>query len=250
MSRIQERNESRLKLETSIREALAQHADDKDPAMVAEVLGRILATRHPYDPYALSSTEVPWMLDAYVAAVVGPLAKRLLAVHQHLVASGATAEAPYDFEHCDRYGVAFADAKWKSMALRTQNYTYMVVLEPRSSFSELPDGQLTQIEGYAIHIRMCTAGRYSCDFSRPSFGSVAFLGDKASVCPEDDRSSACDYFRYKDGRDRGYLCSVEPAIVGEGYRCENISWGSAYGYLRGVLQDLASHYDCLPKTSK
>ena len=40
---------------------------------------------------------------------------------------------------------------------------------------------------------------------------------------------ANNYFRYKDGRDQGYL------------------WGPAFSYLGGVLYDLGCHCSCMPK---
>lgn len=236
------------KLKTQLNALLDEHLDDRDPAMLAHVLGELLADRQDYDRHAVSSTTVPWLLDTYTATIVGPLGPQLLKLHQFLVRSGATPQKPFDFEHCDRYGVAFADAEWKSMALQTQNYTYLVVLQPEVAFLENAEGTLTTENRWRVHLRMCTPSRYSYDCKRTPFTDLAFLSDFDAVYPKTGYGqSAHEYFRYKDGRDRGYLCSVGSDIVGPGYRTENISWGAAYSYLQGVLHDLGCHCSCLPE---
>ena len=234
-------------LKAKLNAVLDEHLDDKDPSMLSQVIGELLADRQSYDRCTVSSTTVPWLLDAYTAAIVGPLAPSLLKLHQFLVRSGASPDKPFDFEHCDRYGVAFADAEWKSMALKTQNYTYMVVLAPATAFLEDAEGNLTSEARWRIHLRICTASRYSYDCARTDFKALEFLRDFDAVYPETGYGdSANEYFRYKDGRDRGYLCSVGPDIIGPGYRTENISWGAAYSYLEGILYDMGCHCSCLP----
>src|SRR5690606_36882349 len=91
-------------------------------------------------------------LNEYVATAIGPLWPELMKLHQFLVDAGSTAEAPFDFGYADRHGVAFADeAEWKSMALCTQNYTYMVVLVRRESYlwpdeEETPSSEEKELE--------------------------------------------------------------------------------------------------------
>lgn len=219
-----------------------------DPMLMPAVLGQLLAQRKAYDRFTTDGNHVPWMMDVYTAAIVGPLAESLLRLHQFLVQSGGTPEAPYDFEHADRYGVAFSDAEWKSMALMTQNYTYMVVLQPATAFAVDADGQLQSGKAWAIHIRMCTKGHYSYDHVRTDFTSLSFLNEYESVYPEMGYGKmANNYFRYKDGRDQGYLCSVKPEIFGPGFTTEHSLWGPAFSYLGGVLYDLGCHCSCLPK---
>lgn len=223
-----------------------READDQ--LLMPAVLGQLLAQRKAYDQFTTDGNDVPWMVDAYTAAIVGPLAENLLRLHQFLVATGATPEAPHDFEHTDRYGVAFSDAEWKSMALMTQNYTYMVVLQPSTAFDVDGDGNFQSRKTWTIHLRMCTKGRHSYDCARTDFPSLSFLNEHEAVYQEVGYGDkANDYFRYKDGRDRGYLCSVEPESFGPGFSTENSLWGPAFGYLKGVLYDLGCHCSCLPK---
>lgn len=233
------------KLNTVLDEGLRE---EDGPAMMSTVLGQLLARRKGYDRFTTGGNTIPWMIDAYTAAIVGPLAENLLRLHQFLVRSGATPENPHDFENVDRYGVAFSDAGWKSMALMTQNYTYMVVLQPEVGFNEDATGQIQRRDTWAVHIRMCTQGRYSQDFTRPDFTSLTFLNEHEKVNPERGYSDkANSYFQYKDGRDRGYLCSVKPEIFGQGFTVEDSMAGSAFSYLSGVLYDLGCHCSCLPK---
>lgn len=211
------------------------------------VLGQLLASRKTYDLFTTRSNMFKWMADAYTATIVGPLAKDLLRLHQYLVAQGATASAPHDFEHSDRYGAVFMDAEWKSMALMTQSYTYMVVLQPTPIFIEEGQGSLKVQDGWTIHIRMCTTGPNSQDYARPEFSSLSFLADFDRVYPEVGYGqNAHSYFKYKDGRDQGYLCSVVPDMSGQGYTTQDSLWGSAFTYLGGVLFDLGCHCAEIP----
>lgn len=228
-----QQDEKRAQLEHAINEAICKNSNPDDASLVGTALGNVLARQQWNDP-AVFSNMLPRVMDAYTAAIVGPLAPRLLAIHEHLVRVGSTPDQPYDFESCSRYGVAFAQGQWKSMALQCQNFTYLIVLEP-VSFEGCASG-------YAIHIRMCTASRYSYDFARPEFSELGFLGVQDKVCPFGTLPAASDYFKYKDGRDQGYLCSVKPCRSGEGYRNEHSTWGASFEYLGGILQDLARRY--------
>lgn len=179
-----------------------QHIGKKDPNSNAAPIIADLLVRTSHSPNDLNSTALEWAVDQYVAAKVGPMYPRLLKLHQHLVASGATPEKPYSFEGCDRYGVAFLNSQIQSFAIQTQSQTYMVVLgNPKF---ECQSGD--------IHIRRCTPlgfsnmrGRVRSEFSELAeiLNDYAYL-KSAYVAGRED-----GYFQYKDGRDRGYLCSVE-----------------------------------------
>lgn len=216
-------------------------AKDND-LLMHRVLGKLLVDMS-HSPNDLRSNTLEWMVDQYVANKVGPMWPRHLALHQFLVKSGSTSSNPFDFEHCDRYGVAFADEEdWKSMALMTQNVTYMVVLQRYWRLDY--DQQDKRIEDWITHIRVCTTGPHSLDFARPRFTELEFLRDHAKVYPEIGYGKqACDYFRYKDGRDRGYLCTVEPDLLRPVYETKDAIRG--YGHLCYILIDMASHVDCL-----
>lgn len=216
-------------------------AKDNDLQM-HRVLGRILVDMS-HSPNDLASFTLEKTVDQYVANKVGPMWPRHLALHQFLAKSGATPSDPFDFEHCDRYGVAFADEEnWKSMALMTQSITYMVVLQRywRLDLNQ----QDKRIEDWITHIRICTTGQNSLDFARPRFTALEFLRDHAKVYPEIGYGNqACEYFRYKDGRDRGYLCTVEPDLLRPVYEVKDAMLG--YHHLSHIIYDMASHFDCL-----
>jgi hypothetical protein len=214
--------------------------DNGKEFMLSSVVGAILMQKS-HDRHALSNNFVGWSVDAYVGAKLGPMAERYLNLHALLVKAGGE----FSFEHCDRYGMAFAnDDDFKSMALQTQNYTYMVVLCRRMAFQKGTDAS---VETWAIHIRRCTAGKYSTDYKRDSLKSLAFLADREAVYPDIGYGdNANDYFRYKDGRDRGYMVTVEPDFVFKGqptYTAKDAIYG--FGFLEQLTYDLASHCDCL-----
>lgn len=216
-------------------------AEDKD-MLFARVIGTLMAKRKKYDRFTTENNDFKWMTDAYVAQIVGPLGEEFLKLHQFLVSVNATADNPHDFEHCDRYGAYFANDGWKSMALMTQNYTYMVVLQPYKVFFNDASGELQMRDSWAIHIRMCTSNQDSYNYSRLAFSALSFLGKFEKVYPEIGYGDKADpYFRYKDGRDRGFLCSVTPEMDGSGYRAVDSNWGPALSYLGGVLYDLGCH---------
>lgn len=224
-------------------EELSAIMHDPDPSALPAKLGAWLAQKaqQKYDPFSFGN-DAGWLMDAFVAAIVGPLANDLLALHQFLVNTGATPESPYDFGHADRYGVAFSDAAWKSMALQTQSYTYMVVLQPATTFKEDDAGQIVADPAWTTHIRVCTAGPRSYDLACAPLASLTFLGDYEKVFPEIGYGANADaYFRYKDGRDRGYLCSVESNWHEAGFSAKDVMWGPAFSYLKGILEDLGAH---------
>jgi len=223
--------------------ALSDIVGENDKHFLTQrIVGKILLDTS-YSKNDLGCNNVGWSLDEYVAAKIGPLWPRMMRLHQHLVQSGATPNKPFNFEHCDRYGVSFADEeKWKSMALMTQNYTYVVVLQRYNSY-DLTTGDV--IENWAMHFRICTKSQYSRDWTRESFKKLEFLSSFESVYPEIGYGDkAHNYFRYKDGRDQGYLCSVEPSIH-DPYKYSTKDVLVNYGLLASVIYDLASHCDCL-----
>lgn len=242
---MRQRQEMQRALLSKLEETLAEVRTD-DQWVIPSVLGMLMNRRKSYDQFTTDNLAMDELVDSYTAATVGPLANNLLRLHQYLVSSGATAGAPLDFGHADRYGAAFSNAEWKSMALKTQNYTYMVVLQPATTFSVNLDDPV--IESWAVHIRICTLGRYSYDCCRVDFQSLEFLSEYDAVYPEIGYGKNTNpYFSYKDGRDQGYLCSVVPELIGGQYSTEDTLGGASSLYLGGVLYDLGCHCSCLPK---
>lgn len=227
--------------------------DDGNEFMFSSVIGALLDSRS-HDSKSLSNNYVEWGVGDYVGRKLGPQAERYLALHQFLTRTGATADSPFDFQHCDRYGVAFADAEdFKTMALQTQNYTYMVVLCRRSVFHDVGGPYNERGWAWAIHIRVCTASTNDTGWKRAPFTELEWLADRAKVSPDIGYgTSTQDYLRYKDGRDRGYCASIEPDMVVKGgrqtYRVESAL--ARYGFLDGLTYDLASHCDCIDEYEK
>ena len=217
----------------------------KDAFLEEHALGDVITTLSKrYDDKAVGSPLLEAVADRYIGAQLGPQWPGLLRLHAFMKASGATAEAPHDFEHADRYGVAFADeGDFKTMALQTQSLTYLVALERRDVFIE-KEASYEQVEAWKTHLRVCTSGRHSQDFCRAPFAGLAWMNDQAEF-------EASDYFRYKDGRDRGFLCSIEPDWfeAGKYTSKDSLRFGAAYSYLTGISYDLMSHVSCLPKES-
>lgn len=241
------RDERKAQMLHELEQVLAAHLDPQDPTMLSDVLGALLHNNDTYDKGVVSTTTVPWMLDAYVGRTLVDAVPGMLALHQFLAAQGASADTPYNFESCDRFGAVFADEPdWKSMALQTQSLTYMVVLVKTNRTFFKDDGTYESKEMWLVHLRLATPSRHSYDFAHPDFTALSFLSDERKVQPDGMYSKdANEYFMYKDGRDRGYLASMYVeglnAVV-----AKDVSWGAAYTYLRGILYDLMAHASCLP----
>ena len=218
----------------------------KDAFLEERALGDVItALSKRYDKEAVSSPLLEAVTDRYIGAQLGPQWHGLLRLHAFMKASDATVEAPHNFEHADRYGVAFADeGDFKTMAFQTQSLTYLVALERRDVFIE-KDASYEQVEAWKTHLRICTDSRYSNNFCLAPFSGLTWMNDKADW-------EANDYFRYKDGRDRGFLCSIEPDWfeAGKYTSKDSLRFGAAYSYLTGISYDLMSHVSCLPKNSE
>jgi hypothetical protein len=104
-------------------------ADPNDQFKYSEILGNLMMHKDYRDTGSFGNLHMENSIDHYTAKHVGDMSEGLVALHDFLVKQGATVKNPYDFESCDRYGVAFANENdFKTMAFRTQNYTYMIVL--------------------------------------------------------------------------------------------------------------------------
>lgn len=225
---------------------IAQEKEGSKDAFLEEraLADVITALSKRYDEKAVCSPLLEAVANRYIGAQLGPQWPDLLRLHAFMKISGATAESPHDFEHADRYGVAFSDeGDFKTMALQTQSLTYLVALERRDVFIE-KGTSYEQVESWKTHLRICTDGRHSQNFCRAPFTGLTWMHDKADW-------EVSDYFRYKDGRDRGFLCSIEPDWFEAGKYAskDSLRFGAAYSYLTGISYDLMSHVSCLPKES-
>lgn len=144
--------------------------------------------------------------------------------------------------------MAFADEPtFKTMALQTQNLTYMVLLL-RKPVYDFNDPAALPTHEWELHLRMCTPGRNSRDFARPALGYLDWLADAKAVGATEDCSyrggDTHEYFRYKDARDRGFLCSVSMDLSRDARSGTKDSMVS-FAMLEYVLQDLMAHVSCL-----
>jgi len=228
-----------------IQAVLTEELGEGDPRFLApHVLGDVFVAKS-HDKRDLSNNWLEWTVDSYVMSKLENMSEPLARLHAHLVKAGSSGEKPYDFEHCDRYGVAFADEPtFKTMALQTQNMTYMVLLRQKKVFNFEEPTAPVQLR-WEPHIRLCTSGRNSMDYARPALSSLQWLKSAQALGVTDEIGKECsEYFRYKDGRDRGYLCSVDQDLsVDARSRCKDSMRG--YHTLQYVLYDMMCHVSCL-----
>lgn len=209
-----------------------------DVTLLGKALGTALANLP--NAHGLESLTLHELLNAYVATTVGKLIPGIVKLHAKLVEL-AGVERKYDFGYADRYARVYADTpSLKTMAFQTQNYTYLVVLTPTAVYCGPDDG--VRVSTWRLHLRLCTAGSRSLDYARPALDSPALL-DMLKT-PEALKES--EYFRYKDGRDRGYLCSLRPDPLDQPssevvFETKDMHWYAALSYLTGVVRDLDSH---------
>lgn len=201
-----------------------------------QVLGKVLQSAFR-DPKSLTENLISRAIDHAVAAQIGPNIAGYLAVHRFLVDHGHTAEAPWDIGYLDRYAAVFADeARFKSFAVQTQNFTYLVVITTEQGYAPELDasGRMVRIPVHSVHLRRCCAGRSDEGHTLEDFASLGFLR-------HGHETFAQDYFHYQDGRDRGYLCSVTGNRFAEGWSTTDTL--GRIDPLKSVTYDLASLID-------
>lgn len=228
-----------------IQEVLEEELGVGDPRfLVPHALGDVFAQKR-YKAFELNNNVLQWSVDSYVASTLKGIGAPLARLHAHLKHNTSPGQ-PYDFEYGDRYGMAFADeAAFKTMALQTQNVTYLVLL--RKSVYDFNDPAAKPSHEWEPHLRMCTPSRNSRDFARPALSSLSWLADVKAMGATEDYSFSPDtneYFRYKDARDRGFLCSVSTDLSKDARSGAKDSMGS-FAMLEYVLQDLMAHVSCL-----
>lgn len=210
-----------------------------DVTILGTTLGTALANLP--NSYGLQTMDLHELLSAYVATIVGKRIPGILKLHAKLVEL-AGVESVYNFGYADRYAMVYADTPtFKTMAFQTQNYTYLVAL--RSDVVYCRTGEdYVRVPTWRLHLRLCTAGPRSLDYARPALDSPALL----DMLKTPEALSASEYFRYKDGRDRGYLCSLRPDPLDQVssevvFETKDMHWYAALSYLTGVMGDLESH---------
>lgn len=190
---------------TDIEKLLQDRFGERGIVDTPKVIGKLLGKSF-LDSGSLSQNGIGWAMDHAVAEQLGPCIEGYLALHQALVNSGCTAMSPWDLGYADRYVAAYAnDENFKSFAVCTQNYTYMVVItiEKRPSLTE----QSTVLENaYSLHIRRCCKNSKSMDGVLVDLTELSFLNGENTTRNH-------EYFRYGDVRDRGYLCSLVPHLA-------------------------------------
>lgn len=202
------------------------------------VLGKVLQSAF-HDPKSLSESLISRSMDHAIAAQIGPNIECYLAVHRFLVDNGHTDEEPWDIGYLDRYAAAFADDKgFKSFAVHTQNFTYLVVITTEQGFApELDEaGRPTRIPIHSVHLRLCCSQRSDEGYTLEDFANLGFLRDRHETFSR-------DYFCYQDGRDRGYLCSVTGHRFTDGWATRDTL--ERLSPLKSVTYDLASLVDTL-----
>lgn len=196
----------------------------------------------------LECLEVRELLNSFTATVLGKDVSRIAKLHQTLSALLPLNQV-YNFEHADRYAMVYADTpEFKSMAFQTQSLTYMVVLKAKTAYLDFDlqdqnaasENDLVKFETFSMDIRLCTQGPNSLDYARPALTSLQPILESSSSV------KASEYFRYRDGRDRGYLVSLRPDIggaqpTGPVFETADMGWYAAFSFLKGIWFDLTSH---------
>lgn len=203
--------------------------------MFRRVMGQVLKTRF-HERNSLSENDLSWSMDFAVANHLGPQLPRIVSLHQWLVEKGHDGENPWDVGYCDRYASWIADQPdFKAMAIQTHSLTYMVVLVPKQRFAD-KGGELTVADDWAMHIRVATTADYSRKTWRPELHDFKWLELQSTA-------EATSYLRYGDCRDRGYVVSLKPSTLGEGWDAEHVLVD--YRQLTYLVYDLASLIDSM-----
>lgn len=212
--------------------------------IVGDTLGTALASLPHAAAVGLDSMDMHELMNAFTAATVGKQIPNLVALHAKLVELVGVG-VQYSFGYADRYAMVYADTpEFKSMAFQTQNLTYMVALKSATAYcwSDNPEACVS-MPTWRLEMRLCTARPHSWDHARPALDSLQLL--KSPQAMKDS-----EYFRYKDGRDRGYLCSLRPVLFNREssevvFETKDMHWGSAMSHLTGIFYDLSAHASTL-----
>lgn len=211
----------------------------EDSRTMGSAMGHLMASLP--DSYGMDSLDLAALQNAYVATTLSSKFEKYVALHAKLV-EVAGVGVKYDFEHCDRYAQVYLDTpELKTMAFQTQGFTYMVVLRAKTAYLKRGSEDAPQLEGvptWSMDVRGAAPSSNSYDLSRPPLAGLTMLESREAL-------KASDYFKYRDGRDRGYCGTVRPALISEGdsvaYETEGMSWGAAMSNLAVILQDLNAH---------
>lgn len=225
-------------------------ARKRNPGILGERLGVALAELP--DSYGFDSMDLKELLNGFTATVLSKGLPRVLALHAKL-SEVAGLNKEYSFGYADRYAMVFADTpQFKSMAFQTQSLTYMVALRAKTAYPEfslfegMPPTMFEKLkfETFAMDLRLCTGSLNSLNYARPALDTLRPILESVSAM------KASEYFRYRDGRDRGYLASMYPdttgaTLTGPVFETKDMNWNAAMSYLRGVWSDLTAHASCL-----
>jgi len=220
-----------------IEQMLQERFGENDLLDIPKVMGKLLG-KNFRDAGSLSQNGIGWAVDHAVAGQLGPCIEDYLHLHQHLVATGCTPTSPWNLGYADRYAAAYANEEtFKSFAVCTQNFTYMVVIIVEKTLCQkaLAEDKVVWVPAYSLHIRRCCNGHESQDPILVELPTLDFLGTSA-------KALAHPYFRYQDVRDQGYLISLTAETLKPNeWKCDR-ALGSLAA-LEYVTYDLASLVD-------
>lgn len=191
---------------------LRDELGEKAPACFhAEVLGAVLTGLQKGD--SLDNVVLKWSADHFIAHQLGPRLPDLWRLFDVvLAAQQSSVNAVADMNHADRYARVFLMSDLaRTMAIQTQNYTYVVALVREQSLDEAAStaaGRIVWTDGYTLHLRLCTSSHGSRDGYRASLtaGDLDYLMNIASLKNHPS-------FRYGDLRDQGYLVTVAADLL-------------------------------------
>lgn len=231
----------KLAITEALKAILARLDEKDDEFLYSDVLAGLMLHKDYTNTPTFGNNTIEWALDRYTAVRIGNLSDGLLKLHESLVKADATAKNPFDYENVDRYGAYFANTdEFKSMAFKTQSYTYMVVLVKQNWYPDIDSGNIKQESAWNVHIRYATKGRYSMDYALVDFNKLGFLNDPVI---SDMYKNDCAYFRCHDGRDQGYLCSVTHELMSDEWKTSDTMIN--FKMLSGIHYDVGCHISML-----
>jgi len=231
------KNEERL-IDDTVKEferILADRFREHDFINVPKVLGRLIQKKCFIGADSLSQNGIGWAIDHAVAEQLGPCIEGYLRIHRYLMDNGHHAGNPWDLGHLDRYAAAYGDTDYfKSFAVMTQNFTYLVVIEVSQelNWEAAKLGQVVYEPAYSLHIRQCCKSQSERDPMLMQLKDLDFLNYR-----EITLKSA--YFKHQDARDQGFLCSIRPEEMMQG-RWRSSDALTNFLALEYVTKDLSS----------
>lgn len=200
-----------------------------------------------------SENDMKWMHDHYYAPKWAAVVPEMVRLYGELVKHGHDASNEYEISSCDRYASFIPKDDAKVLYFRNQNMSYLVVVKPGSTLIEdesVKDGYRRDVS-YKMHVRVLTNGdRWSDDRPVQNHSAEDLDPDILAGCASDRfDNKASKYFRYQDGRDQGYIITLNPSLLSKKevfYTVEDSQY--AHKCHRAILDELEAYASMMNHT--